>query len=202
MKISMNSNKLILIKKIIEQELTSFDFNKEIEKNELMLSNLRETPADEYSLSGNIQYGIENIFEAVTGVTYPIGYLNAKKQTLEELLNLLDNTTEQLESIINPVSLKEDSTWKDNFLEKLGTKSKSKKKHFFDCTLTNEDWGSKNCICPGAYIYRKYLNIGLSEKEAKLISDYREFGDLMEDKEECVKGKELYQKHKFLNTKS
>ncbi|QTD39037.1 hypothetical protein JL193_07250 [Polaribacter batillariae] len=56
----MNSNKLTLIKKIIEQQLDSFDFDKEIERNQKILTELRETPADEYSLSGNIEYGITN----------------------------------------------------------------------------------------------------------------------------------------------
>ncbi|QMU66075.1 MAG: hypothetical protein GKR88_18540 [Flavobacteriaceae bacterium] len=195
----MASDKLTLIKKIIEQQLDSFDFNKEIDRNEKMLSDLRETPADEYSLSGNIEYGIINLLSSATGVTHPIGYLTAKKGALKEFLDLLDKDTHQLEEILNPVPQEKDSSWKDDFLERLETKDKSEKKHFFDCTLTDEDWGSENCICPGAYIYRKYLSIGLSEEEAKLISDYRELDDLMEDKEKFAKGKTLYEKHKFLN---
>lgn len=43
------------------------------------------------------------------------------------------------------------------------------------------------------------MSIGLSEEEAKLISDYRELGDLMEAKERYAKGKTLYEKYKFLN---
>ena len=88
---------------------------------------------------------------------------------------------------------------KDDLLERCKSKEKSDQKHFFDCELTDEDWGSENCICPGAYIYRKYLSIGLSEEEAKLISYYTELKDLMLDKDGLVKAKELYEKHKFLN---
>lgn len=196
----MNPDKLVLIKKLIERQLNSFDFDKEIEENQTILSNIIQTPADEYVFSGNIEHGITNLVDSATGVAHPIGFLTAKKSTLEEFLSILDMDTNQLQNLLNPAPREKDSSWKDNFLERLNKKDRPKKNHFFDCTLTDEDWGSKNCICPGAYIYRKYLSIGLTEEEAKLISDYREFGDIISGKEQFEKGKKLYEKYKFLNT--
>ena len=195
----MNSDKLNLIKKIIGQQLSSFDFDKEINDYQVMLSDIRSTPADEFSLSGNIEYGISNLLESATGVSHTIGFLTAKKTILEELLNLINEDINGLNEILKPNTEEEDSSWKDRFLENIKTKKDSNKKHFFDCTLTDEDWGSENCICPGAYIYRKYLSIGLSDNEARLISDYTELGNLMEDKERLAKGKALYEKHRFFN---
>jgi len=199
----MNSDKLSLIKKILEKQLDSFDFDKEIQRNEDLLSSLKETPADEYSFSGNIKYGITNLLNTATTATHPIGYLTAKKSTLKELINLLDKDVDELETILNHKPPKSDtSALRDKFMEQLSSEDRPKKKHFFDCELTDEDWGSENCVCPGAYIYRKYLNIGLSEEEAKLISDYTQLDDLMEDKERFARGKALHEKHKFLNVKN
>jgi len=196
----MNPDKLALIKKLIERQLNSFDFDREIEKHQTMLSKIIQTPADEYVFSGNIEHGITNLVDSATGVVHPIGFLTAKKGTLEEFLSLLDMDTNQLQNLLNPIPREEDSSsWKDEFFERLEKNDKPRRKHFFDCTLTDEDWGSKKCICPGAYIYKKYLSIGLSKEEAKLISDYRELDDLIEDKGRFARGKELYEKHKFLN---
>lgn len=76
----MDSGKLKLIKKTLEHELSSFDFDEEIGKHQTMLSDICKTPADEFSLSGNIEHGITNLVETATGVTHTIGFLTAKKE--------------------------------------------------------------------------------------------------------------------------
>lgn len=198
----MGLDKLELIKKVIEKQLNTFDFDAEIDRNQKMLDYFRETPADECVFSGNIEHGIINLVSNATGVTYPMAYLSARKHALQDFLKLLDKEIKELEDDLKPiVHVEKESRFTDDFLEKLKTRDggKEQKKHFYDCKLTDEDWGSEHCICPGAYIYKKYLSIGLSKEEAKLISDYRELDDLMEDKEKYAKGKALYEKHKFLN---
>jgi len=197
----MEPDNINLIKKVIAKELNSFDFNKEIQKHEESLSKLQETPADEYSFSGNIEYGIANLLNTATTISHPIGYLTAKKSSLIKMLELLDKNEDELKSILNDkVPESESKSSKDDLINRLKSVKPPKRKHFFECKLTNkEEWGSKNCVCPGAYIYRKYLSLGLTEIEAKLISDYTQLDDLMEDKERYKKGKALYNKYKFLN---
>ena len=114
----MSSDKLKLIKKIIAKQLDSFDFDKEINRHEDMLSEKLKTPADEFSFSGNIEQGITNILNNVTSVSYPIGFLNAQKLTLENLLSLLDKEEHQLEEILNPKPIENDVSWKDDLLER------------------------------------------------------------------------------------
>ena len=198
----MKSHKLHLIKKIIEQQLSSFEFDKEISKQQTTLLDVSETPADEFSLSGNIKYGITNLVEATTGLSHTIGFLYSKKSALEEFLKLLDKDEEELNTVLKPNKPEPVTSWKDTLLTEFKTKPKTNKLHFLDCPLTTEKWGSENCICPGAYIYRKYLSKGLSKAEARLISDYSELGHLMEDKDHFTRGKALYTKHKFLNISS
>ncbi len=196
----MNVDKLKLLKKIIEDKLTSIDFEKEIQRNQDILDDIQQTPADECVFSGNIEHGIINKLDTATGVTYPIAYLSARRDAYNEFLSLFDKNKDELEAILNPPPREKDTTARDLFEKFLETKDdRPVKKHFYDCRLTDEDWGSEKCICPGAYIYKKYMSIGLSKEEAKLISDYKELGDLMEDKQRYALGKELYEKHKFLN---
>lgn len=71
----MGSEKLQLIKKVIQQQLDTIGFDKEIARNQKMLDDLLETPADECVFSGNIEHGITNLLSTATGVTHPIGYL-------------------------------------------------------------------------------------------------------------------------------
>lgn len=195
----MNSDKLKLIKDILREQLESVDFDKEIARNQKMLNDIRTTPADEFSFSGNIEHGITNLLDAATTATHPIGYLTAKKIAIQEFLGLLEKDKNELKQILEPNIKESNSSFKHDFLEKLKSKEKTTRKHFFECELTNEDWGSENCICPGSYIYKKYLSIGLSKEEAKLISDYREIGDLLENTSDLENAKKLYIKHKFLN---
>ncbi len=191
----MNSNKLTQLKKVIEYKLSSFDFDGEIKKYEKQLTKIYQTPADEYSNSGNIEHGIINILEVAIGVNHPIGYLVGQRRTYQEILELFKKSKNELEKILNPPSYKDEDF--EDFIKNLESSDKEPvKKHFFDCKLTDEEWGSENCICPGAYVYRKYLSIGLSEEEAKLIFTYSQIGNTMG--EEYEKAKQLYEKHKFL----
>lgn len=196
----MKSDKLTLLKKVIEHKLSSFDFDGEIKNYENRLKKVTQTPADEYSHSGNIEYGIRNILDVATGLSHPIGYLVSQRSTYKQILELLEKKESDLQEILElepkPVSDKEN---RESIFDKLNLdkETTSTRKHFYDCKLTNEDWGVENCICPGAYIYRKYLSVGLTKEEAKLVSNYCDFGDAMEEQER-IKAKKLYEKHKFL----
>ncbi|WP_271784181.1 hypothetical protein [Aquimarina algiphila] len=193
----MSLDKLSYIKKVIEKKLSDFDFDGEIKKFEEQQTKIINTPADEYSFSGNIEHGIRNILEVVTGTGHPIGYLTAQKNTFKEILELLEKEETELKAMLSPKSKRKDKHTK-SVIDKIFSEAKNNppKKHFFDCKLTDEEWGSENCICPGAYIYRKYRSIGLSEEEARLIFTYCEIGDIMG--EDYDKAKALYEKHRFL----
>jgi hypothetical protein len=195
----MNSDKLTLLKKVLEHKLSSFNFDEEIKNHQKRLDKVLQTPADEYSLSGNIEYGIRNILDVATGLSHPIGYLVSQRVAYRQILDLLEKEENELQEILSPKP-DSDNGKKESIIDKIfseAEKSTSPKKHFYDCKLTNEDWGVEGCICPGAYIYRKYLSVGLSRKDAKLVSNYCEFGDVMEEQDR-IKAKELYEKHKFL----
>ncbi|GAA4275761.1 hypothetical protein [Aquimarina mytili] len=195
----MNSNKLTYLKKVIEYKLSSFDFDKQIEVYDRQLGKILGTPADEYSSSGNIQYGIDNILDALGNVNYPLGYIRSKRDTYKEILELFEKEEKELETILHPLHKKDNPD--THLLDGMDlSEEEPSEKHFYDCKLTDEDWGAKGCICPGAYVYRKYLSIGLSEEEAKLISDYVEFGSVMEEQKR-IKAEKIYEKHKFLNVK-
>ena len=195
----MNSNKLTYLKKVIEHKLSSFDFDRQIAVYERELGKIIHTPVDEYSNSGNIEYGIDNILDAAGNVNYPLGYMRSKKDTYQEILELFEKGEKELENILTSYFKKDDL---DDYLLDIDDLDSSDEeplgKHLYDCKLTNEDWGVEGCTCPGAYVYRKYLSIGLNEEEAKLISDYVEFGSVMEEQKR-IKAKKLYEEYKFLN---
>ncbi len=197
----MSLDKLNYIKKVIEKRLSDFDFDGEIKKFEKQQTKIINTPADEYSFSGNIEHGIKNILEVAKGTGHPIGYLNAQKNTYKEILELLEKKESELDAMLSPKPKRKDKHT-ENVIDRIFLEAKNSppRKHFFDCKLTNEEWASEGCICPGAYIYRKYLSIGLSEEEAKLIFTYCEIGDIMGDDYE--KAKQLYEKHRFLKINS
>ncbi|MEW7277866.1 hypothetical protein ABW636_04670 [Aquimarina sp. 2201CG1-2-11] len=193
----MNSDKLTSLKRVLEHKLSTLDFEEKIARYNRQLGKILQTPADEYSNSGNIEYGIENILDAASAVNYPLGYLRSKRDTYEEILELFGKEEKELESILIPLP-KQDQL-DDILLDGLGLPDEEpSEKHFFNCKLTHEYWGAEGCSCPGAYVYRKYLSIGLSEEEAKLISNYVDFGSVMEE-EERIKAEKLYEQHKFLN---
>ncbi|MDH7448409.1 hypothetical protein [Aquimarina sp. 2201CG14-23] len=195
----MNSDKLTYLKRVLEHKLSILDFEEKITKYDRQLGKILQTPADEYSNSGNIEYGIDNILDAVSAVNYPLGYLRSKRDTYQEILELFEKEEKELESILIP--LPNQDNLDDLLLDGLDLLDEEpSEKHFFDCKLTDEDWGAEGCACPGAYVYRKYLSIGLSEEDAKLISNYVDFGSVMEEQER-TKAEELYQHHKFLNIK-
>lgn len=195
----MNTNKLTYLKKVIEHKLSNFDFDRQIGVYERELGKILHTPVDEYSNSGNIEYGIDNILDAVGNVNYPLGYMRSKKDTYKEILELFEKDEKELENILTPHP-KHDNL-EDLLLDGLDLSDEEpSEKHSPDCKLSDEDWGAKDCTCPGAYVYRKYLSIGLSEDEAKLISDYVEFGSVMEEQKR-IKAEKLYEEYKFLNIK-
>jgi hypothetical protein len=193
----MSLEKLSYIKKIIEKKLSDFDFDREIKKFEEQQTKIMSTPADEYSVSGNIEYGIRNIMEVATGISHPIGYLTAQKNTFKEILKLLEKEESELKAMLFPKPKRKEKHT-ESVIDRIFSDAKNSppKKHFFDCKLTDEEWASEGCICPGAYVYRKYLSIGLSEEEAKLIFTYCEIGDIMG--QDYEKAKQLYEKHRFL----
>lgn len=195
----MNSDKLTSLKRVLEHKLSILDFEEKIAKYDRQLGKILQTPADEYSNSGNIEYGIDNILDAASAVNYPLGYLRSKRDTYKEILELFEKEEKELESILKP--LPKQDNFDDLLLDGLDlSDEKPSEKHFFDCKLTDEDWGVEGCICPGAYVYRKYLSIGLREEDARLISNYVDFGSVMEEQERIIAEK-LYEQHKFLNVK-
>lgn len=194
----MEANKLNLIKQLIEKKIADLDVENFIKPYERQLVKILNTPADEYSISGNLETGIKNLLEAARNIEYIIGYQYSKQHTYAEILKLFELGEDQLNTKLNPPKAIE-KTW--SILDgKDLSEAKSTRKHFGACTLIDEDWGSDNCICPGAYIYRKYLSIGLSKEEAQLIVKYFELGDTM--KEDYDKAKELYEKQRFLKIKA
>jgi len=192
--ISMEKHKLTLINRLIKNKLLDQDIKNFIKPYEMQLAKIIKTPADEYSVSGNLEIGIRNLMEAVRNVEYIIGYQYSREHTYKEILKLFDLEEDQLNAKLNPSKASE-KTW--SILDGIDfSEKKPTKKHSGECKLTDQDWGSENCICPGAYIYRKYLGIGLSKKEAKLIVEYSELGDLMIKSYDTAKM--LYEKHRFL----
>ncbi|MDY8134690.1 hypothetical protein [Aquimarina sp. 2201CG5-10] len=139
--------------------------------------------------------------DAVGNVNYPLGYMRSKKDIYKEILELFEKEEKELENLLTVYSNQDDLD--DHLLNMDDLDSSDEEpleKHLDNCKLTNEDWGVEVCTCPGVYVYRKYLSIGLSEEEAKLISDYVEFGSVMEEQKR-IKAEKLYEKHKFLNLK-
>ncbi|GAB1858227.1 hypothetical protein MHTCC0001_30640 [Flavobacteriaceae bacterium MHTCC 0001] len=194
----MSLKKLEYLKAIIEKELSNFDYDREIEKFREQEKRIIETPADEYSFTGNIEHGITNLVNAASGSSHPVGYLTGQKKTYESILELLKKGETELEKMLL-VKPNKNKNNRDSIIDEIFSKAKnepSNRKHFYDCKLTDEEWGSENCVCPGAYVYKKYLSIGLSKEEAKLISTYTEIGDIMG--EDYERAKALYEKYKFL----
>lgn len=194
----MDNIKIELLKKIIAKQLADPSIDAMIQHQQEIHDSAINTPADEYSFSGNIAHGITNLTSVATGSIYPVAYLNSKKNTLQEILDLLNADINTLEKHLVPDSETEtEDDWMKDLLDRLDVKEgQPKKKHFFECKLTDGEWGDKDCICPGAYVYRKYLSIGLTKEDAKLIANYNEC--FFEDEGQIEKAKNLYEKHKFL----
>ncbi len=134
----MNSDKLTLLKKIIKYKLSSFDFDGEIENYEKRLRKVIQTPADEYSHSGNIEYGIRNILDVATGLSHSIGYLVSQRTAYRQILDLLEKEESELQEILSPKS-ENDNENEGSIINKIfseAEKGTSSKKHFYDCELT------------------------------------------------------------------
>ncbi len=147
--------------------------DKQIKDLEKQIQKARNTPDDEYSLQGDAEQGRKNKESVIENHTYTIGYLTATKVEINNIIELLSMSTEEiLSSIERDKEIKKENKKNLNSIFKRIKTSKKEEpdNHIEWCELHRSGlpWAiSEKCDCPGAYSLRKRMSEGMTFDEAK-----------------------------------